>query len=284
MHFIPHTHASSEPLIGLSQLQVGYGGHAVLPPISFQLRPNEFWAIIGRNGSGKSTLLRTLLGLLPKVSGQLSYRAGLRLGYVPQRNELDQSLPARVLDVVLEGVERQWSFLRPFYSRAEKQRVEQAMQETETSALAHQPFAQLSEGQKQRVLLARALVGQPQVLILDEPTSAMDLVAERAVFELIERVRQKHGLAILMVSHHLALVAERATDVLFVDKEDQVATAGCIADIAGSEAFRQRYGTMACGILEDAAGSAAGIAARASHGEHGHHEHGHHEHASNSPA
>lgn len=280
MQFVPHTHASSEPLIALSQLRVGYGGHPVLPPISFQLRPNEFWAIIGRNGSGKSTLLRTLLGLLPKVSGQLTYRQGLRLGYVPQRNELDQSLPARVLDVVMEGVERQWSFLRPFHSRSEKERVEQALQETEILELAREPFAQLSEGQKQRVLLARALVGQPQVLILDEPTSAMDLVAERAVFELIEQVRQKHGLAILMVSHHLALVAERATDVLFVDKEDQVATAGCIADIAGSAAFRQRYGTMACGIIEDAVAVSGGHAS----GMDGHGDHAHHDHASHSPA
>lgn len=232
-----------EALISLKGLRVGYQGKAVLPPVSLEVRPEEVWTIIGRNGSGKTTLLRTLLGLLPRIEGELNFAGGLKIGYVPQRSTLDYSVPSRVLDVVTEGLDHGWSFFKPFTSRAEKEAIKRAMRDTNTAELANAQLSELSEGQKQRVLLARALVSDPHVLILDEPTSAMDMVAEKAVFDLIQTCRRERKLAVLIVCHHLSLVADYADDVLFVDKEDGVVQAGRIADIVKSQAFINRYGT-----------------------------------------
>lgn len=249
--FTPHTHTKEPPLLSANELLVGYDNIPILPPITFELKRNDFWAIIGRNGSGKSTLLKTLLKIHPKVGGTLSYTNHLRIGYVSQRNDMDKNIPARVIDIVKSGIDRKWSFLNPFTSQSQKDLIEQSMVETSTESLAYLQFSNLSEGQKQRVMLAKALVSNPQILILDEPTSAMDIVAERNVFELIDTLRSSHSMGILLINHHLALVADRATDILYVDKEHQIALSGCIETIAKNPAFIKQYGIMDCSYIVD---------------------------------
>ncbi len=231
-------------LLQAKALEVGYGGSALFPPFGFDIRRDEFWALVGRNGAGKTTLLRTLLSLLPKVGGELQARDGVRLGYVPQRESVDPSVPARVIDLVRSGTDRAWSFLWPFKSLWRPDAVRRAMRDAQVEALAKRPYAELSEGQKQRVLMARVLAGDPDLLILDEPTSAMDVIAERETFSLLDHVRGERRLALLVVSHHLNVVARLATHVLMVDHEAGKVVCGSIDEALADPFFAERYGTV----------------------------------------
>jgi zinc transport system ATP-binding protein len=232
-------------LLAARGLRVGYHGKALLPSLDFEVRVGEMWAIIGRNGSGKTTLLRTLLGLLPRVAGALERDvASCPIGYVPQRLELDLSVPMRCLDVVRGGLDLGWSFLDPRVPRRARLRIEQALRETETDAFVERPFATLSEGQKQRVLMARVLVTNPRLLVLDEPTSAMDAVAEEAAFELVARLQQARGLGVMVVAHHLAVLARRATHVVYLDADCGLVLAGPVGAVARHATFVEHYGQL----------------------------------------
>lgn len=235
---------SEYPLLRAEALRIGYAGRALLPPLTFEVRVGEMWAIIGRNGSGKTTLLRTLLDLTPRVDGGLE-RLGVRgIGYVPQRLGLDLGVPMRCVDVVRGGLDRGWSFLdalRPLRSRAQ---VEQALRETDTLAFAERQFVTLSEGQKQRVLMARALACEPGLLVLDEPTSAMDAVAEEAAFDLVERLQRARGLGVVVVAHHLAVLARRATHLVYLDADCGLVLAGPSGDVARHATFVEHYGHL----------------------------------------
>ena len=234
----PATTTTTRPadvVVTVERLVVGYRGRGILPPIDLVVRRGELWALVGRNGGGKTTFLRTLLGLLPKVAGERRVAPGAAIGYVPQRVETDPAVPARVVDVVRGGVDQGWSFLDPRASRRAAGRVAKAMSDTQTTELAEAQLAALSEGQRQRVHLARALVVDPALLVLDEPTSAMDARAERDAFDLLVRVQRERALAVVVVSHHLSHLATRATHVLYVDAQpsgaDGVVRAGPVDEM-----------------------------------------------------
>lgn len=229
------------PLLTCRQLVVGYSGIAMLPAIDMQVRPRELWAVIGPNGSGKSTVLRTILGLLAPIGGELT-RTDTGIGYVPQRNDIDPAVPARVIDLVRAGVDRGWSFLSPLWVATRSQAVAEALADTQTRELASEPWTHLSEGQKQRVLMAQALAGNPQLLVLDEPTSAMDVHAERSVFALLDELRQRRSLGVVVVGHNLSILARYATHALFVDKDEAQVASGDVADVVRSDAFVERFG------------------------------------------
>ena len=239
------------PLLRLRSLEVGYTGRALLPPVSLDVLPGEFWALVGPNGGGKTTLLRTAVGLLSPVRGLIERPPGLAVGHAPPRSSVDPAVPNRVIDLVRGGLDRGLSFLSPLASRRGREAVEKALSETGLEGLAREPFATLSEGQKQRVLLARALVGEPGLLVLDEPTSAMDLAAERAVFALLDELRRSRGLGVMVVGHHLHALLARATPVALVDKDDRLAIHGPRDRVTGSEAFVDRFGAFAVPARRD---------------------------------
>ena len=232
----------STPILEAHGLEVGYGHRAILPPLDLQLAPEETWALVGRNGGGKSTLLRTLLGLLPPLGGALERRPGSVLSYVPQRGDYDLSVPARVIDFVRGGADRGWSFLRPGWLRAQRGAVEEAVESTNIGALLRRPFGELSEGQKQRVLIARALVARPDLMILDEPTSAMDPLAERAIFQLLAELRQRRGLTVVMASHQMSFIPDFASHAIFVDSDEGVMEVGTARAIASNQHFLHHFG------------------------------------------
>ncbi len=231
------------PILRADALIVGHGRRGILPPLSFAVRPGEFWALIGRNGGGKTTLLRTLLGLQPPIAGATERGAG-GLGYVPQRGDYDLSVPARVVDFVRGGVDAGWSFLDPLRTWRQRGAVRDALAATEVEGLARRPFARLSEGQKQRVLMARALVGAPRLMVLDEPTSAMDPINEQAVFDRLAALRDARDMAVLVASHQMNFVPRYATHAIFVDCDLGVALAGTAAEVAGHDAVRRHYGDL----------------------------------------
>lgn len=231
-------------------LVVGYGGKPLLPPINFTIFHHQLCAVVGRNGAGKTTWFRTLLGLLPSVGGQLSTcRPDLPMAYIPQRSQLDPIVPLRARDLVAQGLERGRHYLRPLLSRDEQQRVSWALQEMGAADLGRMQFAQLSEGQKQRVLMARLLCSQPELAVLDEPTAAMDAVAERETLQLIDNLRRDYGLAILIVSHHLPVVSLFADQVIFFDRASQNVVAGQPETVFDDPVFRAHYGDEATQAL-----------------------------------
>jgi zinc transport system ATP-binding protein len=222
-----------------TSLRVGYGGRAILPPIDLSLQPAELWAVVGRNGTGKTTWLRTLLGLIPPVSGSLERRPGLRVSYAGQHVRFDPQFPALARDVVAMAVDRNASFLRP--RLFEPKNVLPAMERTGALAFAHRPFRALSEGQKQRVLLARLLAAEPELALLDEPTSAMDAVAEREALAVLDELRRRRGTTVVIVSHYLGMVRDLADRVILFDSGPGGVVIGSPHEVLDHEVFHRNY-------------------------------------------
>ena len=189
-------------LIAARQICVRIGAAEVLHDVSLSVAPGEIVTILGPNGSGKSTLLRALLGILPVAEGEVVRAPGLRIGYVPQRLHLDRTMPMTV---------------RRFLSlprRVAEAHALAALVRVGLPEAGPMQMAALSGGQLQRVLLARALLHDPQILILDEPTQGLDQPGEAGFYRLIEEVRRDSGAAVLMVSHDLHVVMAASDRVI----------------------------------------------------------------------
>lgn len=195
-------------------LAFGHGGIPVAAGVDLDLGPGECVGIVGPNGAGKTTLLRTLVGLQPPLSGTVRTEPGLRVGYVPQAGSLDPAFPFRAGDVVAMAAPGGWL---PLSGRRERaRRTAEALARAGAADLADRPFRDLSGGQKQRVLLARALATGPAVLALDEPATGLDLEAEASLRALLRRLRGEDGLAVLLVTHALGIVAREADRVVLL--------------------------------------------------------------------
>jgi ABC-type Mn2+/Zn2+ transport system ATPase subunit len=202
-----------EPLLTFSGVTLGYGRRTVLAGLSFTLHTGDYVGIVGPNGAGKTTLLHAILGLLAPQAGSITvHRKPLTFGYVPQAQTMDPYFPLTALDIVLMGRYRNIGLVRRA-SKADKERAYNALEQVGVPDLAPRLFREFSGGQKQRTLMARALVADPDVLVLDEPTNDMDVAAEHATMELIDRLHGERGLLVLMVSHMLNVVVNHVHDV-----------------------------------------------------------------------
>jgi zinc transport system ATP-binding protein len=181
----------------------------------------EWVGLLGPNGGGKTTLLRLLLGQLTpsrgrvEVLGDSPARSRHRVGYVPQHDDIDSTVPASVLDIVLLGrlTGSSWG---PWYPKADRDAALAALEETGTDGLADRAWRTLSGGQRQRVLIARALSSRADLLLLDEPTTGIDIHREKELLRLLERLNER--LPIVMVSHDTALVTHHMDRALWVDR------------------------------------------------------------------
>jgi ABC-type Mn2+/Zn2+ transport system ATPase subunit len=202
-------------LVSFDGVALGYGRRTVLSDLSFAVPEGDFLGLVGPNGAGKTTVLRAILGTLQPQAGTVSRVAGLRFGYVPQRDQVDYNFPLRVLDVVLMGrYDRIGLGRRP--GKADRDRAMSALEHVGIPDLANRPLKDLSGGQRQRTLIARALVGEPTVLVLDEPTNGMDLVSTTQILGLVRELHERDGLTVIMVSHALNEVANYVDRIALV--------------------------------------------------------------------
>jgi zinc transport system ATP-binding protein len=235
--------APAELLLSCEELVIGFGGKPLLPPIRLEVRRGNFVAVIGRNGSGKSTWFKTLLGLQPPVSGRIVKGSPrMKSAYVPQTAGIDGILPVRPREMVLWGRLSGWNFLRPFPKREDRQVAEAALDTAGAREFALRPYRELSEGQKQRTLLARVIASQADLVLLDEPTAAMDAVAERETMRRLAALAREHRIGVVVVSHDLSMAAEYADTLLFLDRESPAVVVGDAPAVFCHPAFRHQYG------------------------------------------
>ena len=222
-------------LIRAEDVSICRGETVVLQGISLAIEAGEIVTLLGPNGSGKSTLIKALIGALPISAGEISHSPGLRLGYVPQKLSIDQTLPLTV---------------RRFLSlpkRVDDHSALTALRRTGIEELAQRQLAALSGGQLQRALLARALLSQPQILLLDEPTQGLDQPGEAAFYRLIEELRRETGVAILMVSHDLHVVMAASDRVICLN--GHICCQGTPRAVSSAPEYRALFGLGTQGAL-----------------------------------
>ena len=223
------------PLIEADHICVQLGGQEVLHNVSLSIAPREIVTILGPNGSGKSTLLRALLGLVVIRHGQIRRRPGLRLGYMPQKLMIDRTMPmtaARFLSLPTR------------HSAADTAAM---LARVGVPEVAQRPLTGLSGGQMQRVLLARALLTRPELLILDEPTQGLDQPGEAAFYQLIDEVRSETGAAVLMVSHDLHVVMSASDRVICLN--GHICCEGTPRVVSSAPEYRALFGLGTKGAL-----------------------------------
>jgi zinc/manganese transport system ATP-binding protein len=209
------------PAVDIDAVTVRLGGRTVLCDLSFSIQPGEFVGCIGPNGAGKSTLLRLLLGLVRPASGSVRLfgrplqRGNRRVGYVPQHQHFYDSMPLRARDMVALGIDGvQYGPLVPTAAKAE--RVERALRDVRAVSYADAPIARLSGGEQQRLMLAQALVSEPDLLLLDEPLANLDLRSRREVVDLVCEVCHRRKIAVLFVAHDVNPLLNAMDRVLYL--------------------------------------------------------------------
>lgn len=210
------THVDIQTVIDVNKLCVNYEQVEALKNVSFQIYDKEFIGIIGPNGGGKTTLVKTILGLLGPKAGEVYVREGEVIGYVPQLTTFDRSFPITVEEVILTGhLPIKLKLLQRFSSH-EKEHALRVMKRLKIESLRHRQIGALSGGQMQRVLIARALMNHPTILILDEPTAGVDERAKRDVYDMLNDLNA--DMTILMVTHDTGQLFEHLNRVIYINK------------------------------------------------------------------
>lgn len=193
-------------LVELRKVSAGYGDSVILRDVDFKISDGDFIGVIGPNGGGKTTLIKTILGILPKISGEIVTAPGLKIGYLPQQATIDRTFPISVVDVVCSG---------DASAKLDRVNASMILHEMSIGHLEKKQIRELSGGELQRVLLARAMARQPELLVLDEPTTYVDNKFEHYMYDILHRINNKT--AILMVSHDLGMISRHVKGIACVN-------------------------------------------------------------------
>lgn len=223
MHKVDHT----QTIIELSNVSFSYGEEVVIQNVSLQVHKGDYLGIIGPNGGGKSTLLKLMLGLLSPTKGEVclyqtpikKFRAWSRIGYVSQHvTHIDPHFPMTVEEVVTMGRYPHLGLFR-FPTKNDTHIVEKALDQVDMLVFRNRLVGDLSGGQQQRVFIARALAGEPDVIVLDEPTTGVDVKTQKQFYTLLQKLNTTLGLTLVLVSHELDIVAHEATEIAYINRE-----------------------------------------------------------------
>lgn len=205
----------SDALVRLHEVTFGYDSQAVLEAVTFDIRPTEFVGVVGPSGSGKTSLLRLLLGTVAPQRGSVHRNAGLAVGYVPQLETVNWNFPVTVSECVLMSrPQHRW----PWPSRSERVEVARVLDRLGIGGLAGRHIRELSGGQQQRMFVARALLRRPQLLLLDEPTSGVDVASRHDMLHLLGDLNAE-GVAIVLTTHDLNGVAAHLPELVALNRE-----------------------------------------------------------------
>jgi zinc transport system ATP-binding protein len=204
-----------DPVISLKNITFSYENSNVIENLNFEVLQRDFVGLVGSNGAGKTTLLRIIVGLIKPARGEVrlfgqaysSFDGWDRIGYVPQKNAFNPLFPATVREVVMSGLYGRKKLFRRI-TKEDHRKCEDALEVMGIEDLANRRIGQLSGGQQQRVFLARALVNNPQLLILDEPTVGIDAETQEGFFQLIRHMHKHHAITFLMVSHDIDMLED----------------------------------------------------------------------------
>jgi zinc transport system ATP-binding protein len=228
-------HSINMNLISLQNVTVAYGNSTVLRYVDLEIKSHEIVTIVGPNGSGKTSLLKAIIGALSPVTGTVRVKPGLKIGYLPQRLNFDPALPITVN-----------RFMR-LAQKVDKNSCMSALESAGVPQLAQSQMSDLSGGQFQRVLLARSLLGKPEILILDEATQGLDQPGSAAFYRQIEKVRNETGCAVLMISHDLHVVMSASDRVICLN--GHICCAGTPAAVISAPEYQKLFGTGTDGAL-----------------------------------
>lgn len=233
-------------MVRTENLFVSLGGKLILEGITFTAPEGALTGVIGPNGAGKTTLLRVLLGLVPLQQGNLFVLGADKrrikevrpaIGYMPQRQSFEKQFPFSAADVVATGLLSPATMLRAISAKTEK--VAAALDSVGMGFFADRPFRDLSGGEQQRVLLARSLVRQPKLLLLDEPNAGLDFPAQQDFTAVLKKLKEESGLTIILVSHDLLSVASTADQLVCINRT--MHTHGRPADVLKSPHLDEAY-------------------------------------------
>lgn len=226
----------NEPLVRLDSVELSYDGAPVLAGVDLTLRAGDFVGVVGPSGAGKTTLLRLALGTLRPTAGRVERARGLRVGYVPQLETVSWSFPVTVAECVLMVRSDRWL---PWATPAERRAVTEVLDRLGIAHLADRHIRELSGGQQQRMFLARALLRDPQLLLLDEPTSGIDVATRHEMLHLLGHLHDD-GMTILLTTHDLNGVAAHVPDLVAMN--GTVLRRGAPADVMTPTVLEQTFG------------------------------------------
>jgi len=228
---------ADEPLVRVSGVTCAYAAAPVLSEVDLTVHAGQFSGIVGPSGSGKTTLLRVLLGNVRPVAGMVHRRPGLRVGYVPQVETVNWSFPVTVGECVLMA--RTSGRRLPWRSQLERAEVSEVLGRLGIESLADRHIRELSGGQQQRVFIARALLGKPELLLMDEPTSGVDVATRHEILHLLEDLHQG-GLSIVLTTHDLNGMASHLPHLVCLN--NRVIGAGIPTDVLTADVLERTYG------------------------------------------
>lgn len=216
-------------LIEIKNLTTSYNGHAAIKDVSFNIKQGEYICLVGENGSGKSTLLKTIVGLNKKDSGEIIKNIPSdKISYLSQNNMQDLDFPATAKEIIMTGVQVHKKM--PFYKKVDYEKFDGICKLLNIEKIIHNQIGDLSGGQRQRVMLARALIRNPDLLILDEPCSGLDINITRELYEILD-VLNKDGLTIIMATHDLDEI--KSKDIRVICMATKIKFDGNISDWKG---------------------------------------------------